>query len=74
MPIPVIPPEFDELSPAEKIEYVQRLWERIAEDPELVAMTEEQIAELDRRLQAYHDNPKETAPWQEIRDRLRSGQ
>ena len=71
MSIPEIPPEFDELSTAEKIEYVQQLWDRIAEEAESVELTDEQRAELDRRLEEHRENPKDLRPWSEVRDRIR---
>lgn len=67
MPVPKVPPEFDELSTSEKIEYVQQLWERIAEDSETVELTDTQRAELDRRLEAHRENPNDAIPWDEVK-------
>lgn len=71
MPVPKVPPEFDELSTSEKIEYVQQLWERIAEDSEAVELTDTQRAELDRRLEAHRENPNDTIPWDEVKRGVR---
>jgi putative addiction module component (TIGR02574 family) len=71
MPVPKVPPEFDNLSTPEKIEYVQRLWERIAEDADSDELTDEQRDELDRRLEAHRKNPEEAVPWDDVRKRLR---
>ncbi len=57
MPIPNIPPEFDKLSTSEKIEYVQKLWERIAEDTEAVELTEAQRAELESTARCIPREP-----------------
>ena len=60
------------LSVAERIQLVEDIWDSIAEVPEEVGLTDEQKAELDRRLDAYHRNPEEGAPWGLVRERIRS--
>lgn len=72
MPVPNIPPGFDDLSTPEKIEYVQKLWERIAQDADAVELTDEQRDELDRRLEAHRQNPEDAVSWAEVRNRLPS--
>jgi putative addiction module component (TIGR02574 family) len=59
------------LSVAERIQLVEDIWDSIAEVPEEVPLTDEQKAELDRRLDAYHLNPDEGAPWGMVRERIR---
>ena len=59
------------LSVAERIQLVEDIWDSIAEVPEMVPLTEEQKAELDRRLDAYHQNPDAGAPWGVVRERIR---
>jgi putative addiction module component (TIGR02574 family) len=71
MSAPKIPPEFDELSTSEKIEYVQQLWDRIADEVDSADLTDEQREELDRRLQAHRENPDDVTPWEDVRKRLR---
>lgn len=61
---------FEELTVAEKIIYVQQLWDRIAEHPEDVELTDAQQKELDRRLQRFQDNPEETIAWKDVRASL----
>ena len=61
---------FDELSLAEKIELVQDLWDRIADEPEAVGVTEAQREELERRLLAHEENPGQYTSWEELRSRL----
>ena len=46
------------LSISERIQLVQDIWDSIAEVPDSVLLTDEQKAELDRRLDAYHKAPK----------------
>jgi len=62
----------DGLSVPERIQLVEDIWDSIAEVPEEVGLTDEQKAELDRRLAAYHQNPDEGAPWGMVRERIRS--
>jgi putative addiction module component (TIGR02574 family) len=67
-------PDFEALSTAEKILHVQDLWDRIAAGPEAVELTEAQAADLDRRLEEHRSNPERGSSWEEVRDRVRSGQ
>jgi len=60
------------LSVAERIQLVEDIWDSICEFPQEVPLTDEQKKELDRRLDAYHQNPDQGAPWAEVRDRIRS--
>ncbi len=60
------------LSIPERIQLVTDIWDTIAEVPEEIGLTDEQKAELDRRLDAYHRNPDEGSPWGMVRDRIRS--
>lgn len=60
------------LSIAERIQLVEDIWDTIAEVPEQVGLTDEQRAEIDRRLDAYHRNPDEGSPWAMVRERIMS--
>ena len=60
------------LSVPERIQLVEDIWDTIAEVPEKVGLSDEQKAELDRRLDAYHLNPNEGSPWGVVRERIRS--
>ena len=60
------------LSVSERIQLVEDIWDSIAEVPETVPLSDEQKAELDRRLDAYHQNPDEGSPWGMVRERIRS--
>jgi putative addiction module component (TIGR02574 family) len=61
------------LSVSERIQLVEDIWDTIAEVPEQVGLSDEQKAELDRRLDAYHQNPDEGSPWGMVRERIRRG-
>ena len=62
------------LSIPERIQLVEDIWDTIAEVPDEVGLSTEQMAELDRRLEAYHLNPDEGSPWGMVRERIRSRQ
>jgi putative addiction module component (TIGR02574 family) len=61
-----------ELSIAERIQIVEDIWDSIAAVPEAVPISEDQKRELDRRLEAYHQNPDLGSPWVEVRERIRT--
>ena len=61
-----------ELSVAERIQMVEDIWDSIAAVPDAVSLSEEQKKELDRRLEAYHQNPEAGSPWTEVRERIRN--
>lgn len=48
------------------------IWDSIAQVPESVSLTEEEKAEIDRRLDAYHNNPDAGSPWLMVRERIKS--
>jgi putative addiction module component (TIGR02574 family) len=60
------------LSVPERIQLVEEIWDSITEAPEAVTLTDEQKAELDRRLDAYQRNPNEGSPWDVVRERIAS--
>lgn len=61
------------LSIPERIQLVEDIWDTIAECPDEIRLSDEQKAELDRRLDAYHRNPDEGTPWEVVRERIRGG-
>lgn len=65
-------PSFDQMSPAERILYVQDLWDRIADHPEDVPVADEMKAELDRRLAEHRAAPSTAVPWETVKARLRT--
>jgi putative addiction module component (TIGR02574 family) len=56
----------DELSPAEKLELIGELWDSL--DAEDIPLTQAQMDEIDRRLEAAESEPG--VPWEEIQVRL----
>ena len=61
--------ELMELTPAERIELAQDLWDSIAPE-EMPPLTEGQKREIDRRIAEHERNPERAASWEEVRTRL----
>ena len=61
-----------DLSVSERIQLVQDIWDSIAEVPESVSLTENEKAEIDKRLDAYHNDPNAGSPWLTVRERIKS--
>lgn len=61
----------DALTPAERILLVEELWDSVAADPKNVPLTNAQCDDLQRRLDAYQDNPLAGSSWDEVKARLR---
>lgn len=62
--------EILQLSVAERIQLVEDIWDSIAVVPDSFDLTEEQEAELERRLKAYQDHPNEGISWSELKNKL----
>ena len=63
--------EILQLSVAERIQLVEDIWDSIATVPDAVSLTEEQQAELERRLKAYQADPSEGISWNDLKIKLR---
>lgn len=57
--------DIDALSPTEKIELAERLWDSLGSSPEDIPLTAAQEEELDRRLEAYREDRDPGEPWRE---------
>jgi putative addiction module component (TIGR02574 family) len=60
----------DQLSVEERMLLAEELWDSVAVTPEDVPVTSAQKQDLQRRLEAYKDNPKAGSPWEEVKARL----
>jgi putative addiction module component (TIGR02574 family) len=60
--------EIGSLSPAEKIELIDALWESLEAD--VPALTDEQRAEMDYRVARYQSNPSDVIPWEQVKAAL----
>ncbi len=66
-------PDVNRLTPAEKLLLVSELWDDLAAHPTEVPVSREQLAELDRRMEAYRRDPSQVTTWEAIRQRLLGG-
>ncbi|HLK60567.1 MAG TPA: addiction module protein [Chthonomonadaceae bacterium] len=64
--------DIERLSIAERIQLVEDIWDSIASAPEELPIPQAQRDELDRRLQAHHDNPQEGDSWKIVQSRIKS--
>jgi putative addiction module component (TIGR02574 family) len=58
--------ELMELTPAERIELAQDLWDSVA-PADVPPLTIEQLDEADRRLAEHRIDPSSALPWEEVR-------
>lgn len=65
-----IPEDFKTLSSADRIEYVQSLWDFIAQTPDQLPVPESHKKILDQRLAAYQNNPDSAESWDKTRDHI----
>ena len=54
----------------QRIQLVEDLWDSIADDAAAIHLSKEQIAELDRRLDALEAQPESGTPWHIARERI----
>jgi putative addiction module component (TIGR02574 family) len=57
--------QINSLSPAEKAELLDKVWESLEADA--VSLTDAQRAELDYRIARHEQNPSDVIPWQQVR-------
>lgn len=66
-----IPPVgFEDLTPDEKVQYVQDLWDYVVADASTVPVPDWHHRILDERLAEYHAAPHEGRAWPQVRDQL----
>jgi putative addiction module component (TIGR02574 family) len=61
-----------DLSPAEKLQLVEDLWDDLAATPEDVPVHDWQVRELERRKANLLNNPGSGLSWEEVKRRIRS--
>jgi putative addiction module component (TIGR02574 family) len=64
------PEQIRELTASERIELIELLWESFVEDPDALPVTQEQRAELRRRVAEHERDPDAAKPWPEVRAEL----
>jgi putative addiction module component (TIGR02574 family) len=63
--------EIGKLSPEERLELLDRLWESLSPTPEAVPLTEAQREELDRRLDELDREGPGGIPWDQVYEHIR---
>jgi putative addiction module component (TIGR02574 family) len=61
-----------DLTPSEKLQLVEDLWDDLAAAPEQVPVHEWQMEELARRKARLMQNPASALSWEEVKRRVRS--
>ncbi len=59
------------MTTAERIRYVQELWDRIAVEAGTVPLSEAQRVELQRRMADHEAHPEASIPWEIAREQVR---
>jgi putative addiction module component (TIGR02574 family) len=62
--------DFRKLSIVERLQLVGDIWDSIAEETEVLPLSEAQRAELERRLEQHRRDPDAAIPWAQIREEL----
>ncbi|BAU76825.1 addiction module protein [Metapseudomonas furukawaii] len=66
-----LPDELLKLSPAERIQLAEDLWESVAAHPEsMPPLTEDEGREIDRRLAEHQATPETAVDWTDVRKKL----
>jgi putative addiction module component (TIGR02574 family) len=65
-------PSIFDLSPAEKLELVEDLWDDLAATPEAVPVHDWQKQELARRRSRLLENPASVLSWEDVKQRVRA--
>jgi putative addiction module component (TIGR02574 family) len=63
-------PEVMRLSPSEKLIFVSELWNDLEANPTDVPVSQEIIAELDRRMDHFRKHPNEFSTWEAVKGRI----
>lgn len=61
-----------DLSPSEKLQLVEDLWDDLAANPSDVPIADWQVAELERRQANLKNHPATGLDWEEVKRRIRS--
>jgi putative addiction module component (TIGR02574 family) len=56
----------DRMSPGDRVQLVQEIWDSIADETEAAPLTEAQCQEVDRRWAVHLANPQAAIPWEQV--------
>ncbi len=63
--------DFSHLSPEQRLELIEELWDSLNDDPSQVPLTQAHREELDRRLDEIEEGDDAGIPWDEVLSRIR---
>jgi putative addiction module component (TIGR02574 family) len=63
-------PEIENLNSADKLQLVGELWNQLAEEPDTIEVSDSIVAELDRRMEEYSQDPSRVTSWEEAKARI----
>ena len=63
-------PDIQRLSPSEKLALVTELWDDLAAHPANISVANEQIGELDRRIEEYRKATSQVTTWEAVKQRI----
>jgi putative addiction module component (TIGR02574 family) len=63
--------DIQELSQSERILLAEALWDSIAENQDLLEVTDSQKKILEERLAAYKANPNEGSSWEDVKSAMK---
>ena len=64
--------DINKLSPEERLDLIEELWDSLSEDPANIPLTEAQAKELDRRLEEMDNDSSLGIPWDIVMSRIRN--
>lgn len=66
----LLPADIRNLSVEDRVELATAIWDSVAEDAVLPTLSEEQKAELDRRLASRQESPQAGDSWENVKRRI----
>jgi putative addiction module component (TIGR02574 family) len=66
----ILPFDINEYSIPERVAMIAEIWESMADETKVVPLTEEQKAELDKRIAESELYPDDVVSWKDIEGRL----
>jgi putative addiction module component (TIGR02574 family) len=63
--------DINKLSPEERLDLIEELWDSLSTDPSKIPLTEAQANELDRRINEMDQDDSLGIPWETVLARIR---
>ncbi len=65
--------DINKLSPDERLDLIEELWDSLSADPSNIPLTDAQAKELDRRLDEMEKDTTLGIPWENVLAQIREG-